>query len=450
MPLDLSHRTRLLFQSLGLNPEEVRDRMEKQTLWIVVEPEWAIRRPGQVLIFMLLNLLLRWAEFLPRTRVSIPKVELILQNPLLQGNTLRSALKGLAESLGQGDRASFIPSPPAKTPDLTMIIGTPPPEGSRSRRRLYVAGAGWRGCVARSPLAETLPTQDPNPIGPCLSAVLATSQLFNLLLHPYLKGRPDFTLAERVLFNAFTYDRVERPNPALPHAGALDLDLVLVGAGGLGSVALFVLSLVEDLRGSITIIEGDRLEAHNLNRLLTATLKDVGPQGSGANKAALAAEYLRRTTDLRTEVRPWAYQRAQHKEGESRGEEVLAILTVDDTEARLSVAQDFKEVLVGGYARFSALVGWASRVSGCLGCWERAGLLGSALQATPSISHVTALPGVLLAAEVLKRRLFRGSQLLNAERNLFITVTGLPPGPGGLLQGPSIADCPLCHGNRPF
>jgi len=455
----LSDRTRLIFSEvLGLDPNSISREFRSQSLLLKLDPLWADTYAGQVLALAALNVLLRWDLFLPRAEIFIPQAPLQLKNPLLQreGENLRSALEGLTCDLGQAECVRFLEKPPRRADaDHVVNLGGGDVSLRGRRQTLYLGCDGWIAYISRQGLEvpPPAPRQRNNPIGACVAAVLGAAQLFNGLLEPYLRDRPDFALPKMsIAFNAFTYGAEKEPNPKLPSSVDLS-EIVLLGAGGLGAAFLFTLSLVGGLKGSLTIVDPDRLEEHSLNRALTATLRDV--EGQSPNKAVLATEYVRSTSRLKVDAHPCSYQGMRRSWEESRdfafGQSPLAVLTVDNAQARLALQEDFSqgrfsEVLIGGYARFDCLVARAFRSGPCIRCLERAGLLGTAPRRTPSISHVTALAGTLLAAELLKRRIAGDHYPLNRGKNLFVTSLTLPPSPGGLLRLGPLLDCP-CQGH---
>lgn len=161
--------------------------------------------------------------------------------------------------------------------------------GSEGAHSTIIHGSGWNAYLGPSP-SPLQESEDTNPFGAAFAAVIAASQLF---VHDF---RPPNTA---ITMNALTWREEPAPtNPPVPQK-ALG-DIWVVGAGSVGTAALYFLALANRPFRSM-LIDMDRVKRWNLNRSPIFTEADVGQYKVDVAKAFLAHAGI---TEVRTETAP--------------------------------------------------------------------------------------------------------------------------------------------------
>lgn len=149
---------------------------------------------------------------------------------------------------------------------------------------------GYDGWIAR--LSSTLPIasgQGSNPFGAAAGACLGVANVFRHVFQAQLPaGEPD----GEVEFSVLTLDPLEDKlsNPALT-----DTDLreaFLVGAGAVGSAAVWTLARVPALSGTLHLIDPEKLDLTNVQRYTGTAERDVDSVKVELAAAALAESAL--------------------------------------------------------------------------------------------------------------------------------------------------------------
>jgi molybdopterin/thiamine biosynthesis adenylyltransferase len=154
--------------------------------------------------------------------------------------------------------------------------------------------------------------------------------------------------------------------PTLP--SSIDLGkLLVVGAGALGGNALTILSQLKSLRGRIDVVDHDRLDLSNLNRLVAAVVAHLG-----MNKAELAASlFLGSAVDCFAHVK--RYEQLAMAAGVHLPVEAydLVVAGVDQMASRAFIQSGWPRFLIdGGTGGFSWRVSTfpVETVGACAGC----------------------------------------------------------------------------------
>lgn len=266
-----------------------------------------------------------------------------------------------------------------------------------------------------------------NPLGPLAGACLGAGEVFKALFAAsYPESGRRFRTAEG-LFSCFNHDAAH--GPALEE---LEIDAHLLGLGGVGAGVVRVLAaLGPKVLGSLALIDRDRLDLTNLNRVTYATLASARAEEP---KADVAAAHLRAAcpellVDPRAEDFD-AYRRSLSRKRSDRTYDVL-LTALDNDDARHEAQRELPRVLIDGStggdfnARIERVVfgEW-----GCLGCTRQApppvvpnpGGCGSiADPRAPSVSFLAAFPGVLAAAELMKEALGGEASLRGEFQHIF-------------------------------
>lgn len=275
---------------------------------------------------------------------------------------------------------------------------------------ITIAGRGWLGCVGDN--AWTTLPDDENPIGPMIAACLGVAELYKALYPP-----KDYSGPAPHRFSAHDYSD---PTRAGPSPGPASLPRThIAGAGAVGLAFLLALSSCPWLSGSenLRVVDYDDLEDTNLNRCVLAVLSDLDLRAE-KGKVVIALRELTRQ-GFTPAVYPETWQAyAARPEYTDDCDFDLVVSCVDKYEARMAVqyARMPKLLLTAGTGDFLVTVsrhvlddGLACGLchqsrdpdTGCATAGEsaRSAFTGDP---DPSISFVSALAGVLLAAEYLK------------------------------------------------
>ncbi len=177
---------------------------------------------------------------------------------------------------------------PQASGDRALRIGI----GAVDSADIYADGAGWRSYLGTEPSQLQAEAGDQNPLGPLAAASRAAAHGFGQLFADTL-GTPSTPAS--AYFSSFDYRRSSEPFNDPPEAKVpASIKGVLVGAGSVGGAAIYALSRLPGLHGSLAIVDPQNLEAKNPDRALLATSLLAE---SGAEKATVAADALRHFGD---------------------------------------------------------------------------------------------------------------------------------------------------------
>ncbi len=293
----------------------------------------------------------------------------------------------------------------APSADVAVSIGAP-----RRGCDLIVDAAGWLASVDE--LVES--RDDGNPIGPLAAAALGAGEVFKLLFRRRLSDLP-FTrrlVPHHGVFSLYSY-HFDRLSPALP---PVPIDAILVGAGGVGAGILAAFAHMRHLiSGRLAVIDADRLDWTNLNRVTYAT---VAGARTHALKVDVATAYMAgRVPALTIEPVPSEYKQFARRVPARRDRHYPLVLTaLDDDDVRWQVQRDLPRTLIDAATGVAANCR-VERVlfgrNGCLGCSRPPGQTGARARPdgncdappdphAPSISFLSGFAGTLAAAEAIK------------------------------------------------
>lgn len=151
---------------------------------------------------------------------------------------------------------------------------------SSGKTIMYVGSDNWLAKLSKSgPVGSE---RSKNPFGAGAAACFAVANLFRAVFSNQLPGS---TLDANVLFSALDFSIGDcQENPKLKECD-LD-DLHLIGAGAVGNGFLWAVSRL-NVTGRLHVVDGEKLDASNLQRYVMATPKDVGQ-----NKVDIAKKWL--------------------------------------------------------------------------------------------------------------------------------------------------------------
>jgi len=270
------------------------DALERPIL-IMVDPEVAATRAGQIATLALVNMAARVHR---RIALIIPGVPLIARS-LVPAADLQSAAIGIARAINPVLDLYLEPNIEGCDFVARIGLGTELP----SSLDAYLDWHGGLGVLATSPIPG--PTHDPaSRFGAATAAVLGAVALFRLghgqAVHPARLNPLDFTTGAA----AGTRD----------HTGPIDVgDVLVVGAG---AVATALLYWARELgtSGGWDIVDGDIAKLHNTNRCLTMTAADAGwPNGEPTTTPVAKAATAARAIGARAHPQWYDHWQPQHE-----------------------------------------------------------------------------------------------------------------------------------------
>jgi len=421
---DVSRAGLLAAEVFGHAPAAARlAALREEPVLLAVGAAEAATRRGQLLLATAANLLGRLFVFAPAIDVAAAPACVLPGIPGLRaGRPLGAEVRAFLESLSPRPSLFRYRASAGSGPYLTaLVIGDEAPPAP-ARDVVFVGADAWRAGLGPDPMSFPVEAEAVfNPLGALLAAALGAAEVAKRIFLRLAEARPEtITPLER----AVTWDLWQHrfdgvtAGPALPRQ--LDLGrLAVAGVGAIGSAVTLALAALDDVTGTVELVDDDTLSATNLERVVTARAADVGRR-----KVDVAARALRQTS-LRPV--PMAARFAVRAPVASAAETIL--VGVDSGAARRRIMNLLLHAVYNGGTQGSELL--VSRhvdLEGpCLEC-----LYPESTQAPPAaqecgravvveelpeatIGFVSALAGVLMVAELVKDRI-GGAGPLDAAR----------------------------------
>ncbi len=292
--------------------------------------------------------------------------------------------------------------------NAVLSIGNP---GHSSNISVTIYSDGWLAYVGRGRRRFRKHRHEQNPIGAGTAACFGASEIFKNLI-----PRNNFSeYIESACFSALDYslDKQNPENPLIPKEIKLG-KIQIIGVGAVGSAVLAFLDLLP-IQGEINLIDFDRIEFSNLNRYLIATINDVG-----RSKVDVGREYLSNHNYTHVNAFRGKYEEYVNKVG--RGEMDVVLPLVDNNAARHQAQMNMPPIAIYGTTG-----SWAMTVArhkaledDCIICRypkkEEEELPCGTVEITQpetnrkvkpqinaAVSFVSALAGILVAGELVKR-----------------------------------------------
>ncbi len=356
-------RTRRFIETtLGQDAGDVASRLSSRRVSILLDDEYAGGLNGQIVTFMLLNLLVRLDEYCPVIHLVVPEAVRHSLLRLLPQGPLDPALLEFFSPFPAASRLQLATSP-GHTPRADISIAVTP---RSTPATLRVWADGWIAYINEDVPAG--PWKE-NAVGASVAAALAACETFkrlilDLSLPPGLRVLP----CDRLVFSAYDYSLQAGDNPPLP--AAVDVDgVVVVGLGGIGSALVAAASCLPALTGRPILVDGDELDDTNLNRHL------VSRPGDRGHKVDLCRRALAFHPDI--EPRPESFKKFVTARGERHE---LVVVGVDHDRVRREVQDTLPRVLLNAgtsdMASFRVTCHTYTR-GACLSCIARNDLLRS-------------------------------------------------------------------------
>jgi hypothetical protein len=401
-----------------IDPADSRTLAQLQAL--DVDPEQAAATAGRTVAITLGAAATPSQQLLARALLdSVLRLDPLVAEVRLDGFDER-VLAGLEQRLPLETGGS-----PSGNVDYTIAVATP-----ATGADLVLDAAGWLVDLGGKIDDQPGPL---NPIGPLAAAALGAAETFKALFglsYPDAPATRRFDAASG-RFSFFDYAH-DGQSPALT---PVEIDAFLAGAGGVAAGTITALGeLGRQISGSLRLIDHDLLDSHSLNRVSYARWASAVNQ---ASKVAEAKFYLdARLPNLTVTAHPESFSDFKHHLAPRRSERRydLIVTALDNDDVRHEVQRELPRVLVDAATGRDAncrvervLLGeWA-----CLGCTRRPpppptdggegdGECGSFPdEHAPSVSFLSALPGILAAGELLKQAQGGAGSLRGAFEHVF-------------------------------
>ena len=269
--------TRFVETTLAAEAHVVQAHLAGQRIVVALDSAVGETFAGQMILFTILNLLVRLERFCPQLDVIVPDVERHPLVRLLEPGLLPRALRHFFAPFPASQRLRLAAPGREGGPTARVAIGPQPVKGA-----LSVWADGW---IAYLNTLAPLHADVANSVGACVAADFAAAEVFKLLIAG-LPLRPGLAvrLIDRLVFSAYDYGLAAGPNPPLPTMLNVE-GVIVVGLGGIGAGFVAAAAGLPDLVGSLTLVDKDALDNTNLNRLLYARLGDAGPKVDLARRA---------------------------------------------------------------------------------------------------------------------------------------------------------------------
>lgn len=349
-PWFVDRTVRLLQELVGQEEKKARESLLKANVGLTAAKSSLASTQGRMLAALTVNLL---ARTFAQVRVLPPLAGRLLDR---LGADFEKLWGFPLDAIGAGRIVE------ATRCDLLLAIG----EADNPRAYSWVVTIGSSGWICEyehgpGPLVVNDP---PNPVGAAVSASMGVAQVFAKAVEPSVRQvrfRNAITGPRCLRWSALSYRRDDTNHP-LPSQISLD-HVVMVGMGGVGAAVETVLAWTSGLRGTITLVDPDRLEESNLNRFLPAPRT-----AAGQLKVEVARHHIEsQQPNLKVLSAPITYQEFVRRIGRPRG---TAVSTIDDEEVRAFIQTDLPRVVIDG-ATSGATIGVSRHTfldGACLGC----------------------------------------------------------------------------------
>ncbi|QIN84647.1 hypothetical protein GBA63_19815 [Rubrobacter tropicus] len=220
--------------------------------------------------------------------------------------------------------------------DICLSVGSTPATGTTPV--VYLGSDGWVAQISTKDPQGSGPTE--NPFGAAAAACLGAANAFRAVFSSQLpKGNLDDDLSLSLLdYKPFA------AKPINTELASVDLsESHLIGLGAIGNGAVWTLSKVKGVSGTLHLVDHEEVDLSNLQRYVLTTAADVG-----ASKVALAADMLQDTGfAVRTHPERWGVHLA------ARGDWDLqrVAVAVDSVEDRIAVQAALPRWIVNAWTQ---------------------------------------------------------------------------------------------------
>jgi molybdopterin/thiamine biosynthesis adenylyltransferase len=257
---------------------------------------------GQVMVLALVNLLSR---FHPHITSTLPSgITNHVWVPFGAENDLSSCMEGIAEGIGSCvDRVDD-----RQRADVLVSVGETDTEADH---KITINSDGWLSSIATNDNKLDFVSKNENAIGALSAACFGAAEAFRRVLQSL--GSTDRRIRQKyqeLVFSALDYsvNNPEAPNPRLPVK--IDIEsLLMVGVGAVANGLILALNTISGLHGTVTVIDPQVYEASNINRCVMASRNDIGTPKT----AVLASGYNSRIRVIPSQNRYESFRRTSGK-----------------------------------------------------------------------------------------------------------------------------------------
>lgn len=181
-----------------------------------------------------------------------------------------------------------------------------------------------------------------NPFGSGMAACLVAANLFRDIFKDF-QGID--TLDEDVTLSSYNLDFTKLENPKFKRI-KFD-DAVIAGLGAVGNGLLWSLSQIDDLEGSLHLVDHDRFSLSNLQRYVMAIEKDIG------NLKVIKAKRLLERDKLKIKIFPVKWSEYLTKRGNFNIDCVA--VSIDNAQDRIGIQSTLPKVILNAFTEDSVI-----------------------------------------------------------------------------------------------
>ncbi len=290
------------------------DKLREKTVVITGDDKLLSTDNGLVMAKTLVNLTCRF----------IDKIHIVLPNSRIN---LQQELEKFAKEIGVEVSNEF----PSKI-DVVVSIGN---SSAMGNLRININSDGWVSHLACNKVVKSFNKPNQNPIGAMGAACFASSEVFKSIFR--LREHDEKKISKHpndFVFSFLTY-LFNEDNFDFPANLKINDDILLIGAGAVGSAFIFGLSQIPNIHAKITVIDDDEFDETS-TRCLT-----YFPDKIGKNKAKVAEGYS--IDDLEIVSQPVKFENFDNKNSFP-----IIVSTVDNNDTRYQIQYELPKIIFHG------------------------------------------------------------------------------------------------------
>jgi molybdopterin/thiamine biosynthesis adenylyltransferase len=221
------------------------------------------------MILALVNLL---ARFHPHITSTVPSgIENQIWVPFGYDKDLLNCMRTIAEGIG----SHIEPTESQQKVGILVSVGA---TDITAEHKITINSDGWLSFIAIDDNKFDLVSDNKNAIGALSAACFGVADVFRHFLESL--GSADRRIRSKyheLIFSTLDYsvNNLMTPNPQLPDK--IDIkDMVVVGAGAVANSLILALNTTSELTGMVTILDDQTYEASNINRCVMVSRANVG------------------------------------------------------------------------------------------------------------------------------------------------------------------------------
>jgi len=247
--------------------QDISEEFSKFSVGITGDHDILETYSGQTIIVTLVNLM---ARFHPSVIVNgLQGISTKVWLPFGYHTSLNEAVLNIGAKL-----SSTVVLKPVDDVDILVSVG---PTDNRASYKIYVNADGWNAYFSNNVLLVGFLSQNQNPIGGLLASCFGAADVFRKLLE--LLGSRDRRILRQpksFVFSAFDYSTNNKaPNPALPNKVNVG-ELTIVGGGAVANSLLYTIGMISGVEGSVNVVDYDSYDSTNMNRCLAVCKEHIG------------------------------------------------------------------------------------------------------------------------------------------------------------------------------